>query len=402
MEAGPTRTAWPARSAAPAARRPLRDRAPAPPPAPRRYVASAVRAQQGRQPQGGIVERVLGLRVARRTAAPAVPAPRPGRARAAAAAPPPGPRRHACAATGRSRPPPPRCPAAPGAEDSRSPGPAPAAPRPELDEPLSSRARAQPPPAGPRRRLAPWWTRAPRGSGLRPQARDPRERPRGEVGADPSRARRPRRRGRARAADPGEIDARWPATARSTGVVVDLHRAHAGARPADVHRVARGQGARPQRAGDHRADPAERERAVDVQQAARRLALRAAGQAAAARSSAASSSSRPSAGAAEHGHDLGARHQLRGSSAAARRRPGRPSSPRRRPRRDAEQRRRTARCSRVCGITPSSAATTSRKRSMPVAPATIVRTKRSWPGTSTTDRRRPVAERRAGRSRGRS
>ena len=26
---------------------------------------------------------------------------------------------------------------------------------------------------------------------------------------------------------------------------------------------------------------------------------------------------------------------------------------------------------------------------MPVAPATIVRTKRSWPGTSTTDSRRP-------------
>ena len=37
----------------------------------------------------------------------------------------------------------------------------------------------------------------------------------------------------------------------------------------------------------------------------------------------------------------------------------------------------TARCSTVCGITPSSAAMTSRKRSMPVAPATIVRTKRS-------------------------
>ena len=27
---------------------------------------------------------------------------------------------------------------------------------------------------------------------------------------------------------------------------------------------------------------------------------------------------------------------------------------------------------------------------MPVAPATIVRTKRSWPGTSTTDSRRPL------------
>ncbi len=48
-----------------------------------------------------------------------------------------------------------------------------------------------------------------------------------------------------------------------------------------------------------------------------------------------------------------------------------------------------ARCSRVCGITPSSAAMTSRKRSTPVAPATMVRTKRSWPGTSTTLSRAP-------------
>ena len=55
----------------------------------------------------------------------------------------------------------------------------------------------------------------------------------------------------------------------------------------------------------------------------------------------------------------------------------------------------TAQCSRVCGITPSSAATTSRNRSIPVAPATIVRTKRSWPGTSTTDRRRPDGRSRA-------
>ena len=40
-------------------------------------------------------------------------------------------------------------------------------------------------------------------------------------------------------------------------------------------------------------------------------------------------------------------------------------------------------------MTPSSAATTMRYRSIPVAPATIVRTKRSWPGTSTTETRRP-------------
>ncbi|MNP23515.1 hypothetical protein D3C76_1162270 [compost metagenome] len=41
-----------------------------------------------------------------------------------------------------------------------------------------------------------------------------------------------------------------------------------------------------------------------------------------------------------------------------------------------------ARCSRVCGITPSSAATTSRTRSMPQAPASMLWTKRSCPGTS--------------------
>ncbi|MEZ5978002.1 MAG: hypothetical protein R3F34_07285 [Planctomycetota bacterium] len=48
-----------------------------------------------------------------------------------------------------------------------------------------------------------------------------------------------------------------------------------------------------------------------------------------------------------------------------------------------------ARCSRVCGMTPSSAATTSTTRSMPVAPATMLRMKRSCPGTSTSPTRRP-------------
>ncbi len=51
----------------------------------------------------------------------------------------------------------------------------------------------------------------------------------------------------------------------------------------------------------------------------------------------------------------------------------------------------TAACSRVWGITPSSAATTIRYRSMPVAPATIVRTKRSCPGH--VDHRQPAAGR---------
>ena len=41
-----------------------------------------------------------------------------------------------------------------------------------------------------------------------------------------------------------------------------------------------------------------------------------------------------------------------------------------------------SRCSRVCGITPSSAATTSRAWSMPTAPAAMVWTNFSWPGTS--------------------
>ena len=42
-----------------------------------------------------------------------------------------------------------------------------------------------------------------------------------------------------------------------------------------------------------------------------------------------------------------------------------------------------SKCSRVCGITDSSAATTSTTRSMPPAPASMFLTKRSWPGTST-------------------
>ena len=42
-----------------------------------------------------------------------------------------------------------------------------------------------------------------------------------------------------------------------------------------------------------------------------------------------------------------------------------------------------SRCSRVWGMTPSSAATTSITRSRPPAPATMLLMKRSWPGTST-------------------
>jgi len=42
----------------------------------------------------------------------------------------------------------------------------------------------------------------------------------------------------------------------------------------------------------------------------------------------------------------------------------------------------SSRCSRVCGIGPSSAATTSSTKSMPVAPASMLWISFSWPGTS--------------------
>ena len=45
-----------------------------------------------------------------------------------------------------------------------------------------------------------------------------------------------------------------------------------------------------------------------------------------------------------------------------------------------------SKCSRVWGMTDSSAATTSSTASMPLTPASMFRTKRSWPGTSTNAR----------------
>ena len=54
------------------------------------------------------------------------------------------------------------------------------------------------------------------------------------------------------------------------------------------------------------------------------------------------------------------------------------------------RRERMSRCSRVWGMTPSSAATTKRTASMPEAPATICRIKRSCPGTSTRLTTRPL------------
>ena len=62
-----------------------------------------------------------------------------------------------------------------------------------------------------------------------------------------------------------------------------------------------------------------------------------------------------------------------------------------RPRRTASSRQ-ISKCSRVCGLMPSSAATTNSSRSTPPAPASMLRTKRSCPGTSTNPRRnRPPA-----------
>ena len=57
------------------------------------------------------------------------------------------------------------------------------------------------------------------------------------------------------------------------------------------------------------------------------------------------------------------------------------------PRRTAS-RRQISKCSRVCGLMDSSAAITSSTRSMPETPASMLRTKRSWPGTSTKPSRR--------------
>ena len=51
-----------------------------------------------------------------------------------------------------------------------------------------------------------------------------------------------------------------------------------------------------------------------------------------------------------------------------------------------------SRCSSVCGITPSSAATVKSTRSMPWAPASMLRMNRSCPGTSTTPARVPSGQ----------
>ncbi len=59
--------------------------------------------------------------------------------------------------------------------------------------------------------------------------------------------------------------------------------------------------------------------------------------------------------------------------------------------RSTPSRARMARCSRVCGMTPSSAATTSRPKSIPLAPAAMVCTSFSCPGTSMKPSTSPLA-----------
>ena len=172
--------------------------------------------------------------------------------------------------------------------------------------------------------------------------------------------------------------------------VVHLHRAHAhrASRRLDAQLVAGGDRARPERPGRDGADAAQREDAVDVAAASRR---RHRARAPAARASAARSSSRPAPVFADTATTSAPGTSSRASSAAsssvssstasafvsATTPCSTPSS------------RSTARCSSVCGRAPSCASITSRNRSMPVAPAIIVRTNRSCPGTSTSESRRP-------------
>ena len=54
-------------------------------------------------------------------------------------------------------------------------------------------------------------------------------------------------------------------------------------------------------------------------------------------------------------------------------------------------RRQISKCSRVCGITDSSAATCSMTRSIPPTPASMLRTNRSCPGTSTNESATPAS-----------
>ena len=191
------------------------------------------------------------------------------------------------------------------------------------------------------------------------------------------------------AVDPRQRDGdTLPRLGALDGLVVHLHAAHAHrARTGlGVQLVALAERARPQRSRRDGADAAQREHTVDVQ-ARRRRALRRA-------PARAPSASAPSAArrAPRRCFALTATTGAPGTSSSASARASSSVSSSTRSDfvnattpRSIPSRRRIARCSSVCGRAPSAASITSRKRSMPVAPATIARTKRSCPGTSTTE-----------------
>ena len=191
---------------------------------------------------------------------------------------------------------------------------------------------------------------------------------------------------------------RWPASARSTGWSwTSTERTRTSPPPGSTREpVAGPDRARPERARDDGADAVQREGAVDRQARGPRGRPRRDGAGglverlaqlveagAAARRGLDDRASRRARRAVEQLLDVGAR-QLGAPSASTRSRLLSATTAVRTPSSS-----RIATCSRVCGITPSSQATTSRARSMPVAPAIIVRTKRSCPGTSTTESERP-------------
>ena len=206
---------------------------------------------------------------------------------------------------------------------------------------------------------------------------------------------------RVAAVDVAPLDARQvdghplPGLRALDGRVVHLHRAdaHVAARRLEPQLIALADRPRPERARDDGADPAQREDAVDVQPRrevgaalldrprdlarARRAARRARRPLTplTATTGAPGTSSRASSSASS---------SVSGSTASAFVTATTPCS--------TPRSRRIARCSCVCGRAPSAASITSRNRSMPVAPATIVRTKRSWPGTSTSDSARPLGQ----------
>ena len=207
----------------------------------------------------------------------------------------------------------------------------------------------------------------------------------------------PGRDERVAARDPVALDARerdGDALARLGPLdraVVHLHAAHAHVEAArlDPQLVALADRPGPERAGHDRADPAQREDAVDVEAGGAVVvravdAVRGPGERGA-------QLVEPGARLRADGDDLGLGHEL---ARLGERELERllvdgvafvtATTPRSIP-----SRRRIARCSCVCGRAPSAASITSRKRSIPVAPATMLRTKRSWPGTSTSESLRP-------------